>query len=120
MLEQPAILEAVADAPLERLELGAERHDAAAADLVAVALDDPLRRLRVLGADGDAAFPGLIVQRERKRRPRVVAEESRRDIVRLEQAADDARLDLRRGAEDDDQIARPHTASLSAAANASS
>ena len=42
VLEQPAILEAIADAPFERLELRAERDDPARAVLVAVAVDDPL------------------------------------------------------------------------------
>src|SRR3954468_22943572 len=49
-----------------------------------------------------------------KRGARVVAEHGGRDVVRLEQAANHACLDLGRGAEDDDEIA--HTATLAAAA----
>ena len=106
VLEQTAVLEAVADPPLERLELRAERHDAATLDLVAVAVDDAQRRRGIVGVDRDAPLPRLVVQRERERRPRVVAEDRGLDPVRLEQAADDVGFDLRRRVEDDDKIVR--------------
>ena len=55
VLEQPAVLEAIADAALERLELRAERDDPARAVLVAVAVDDPLGVRGVVGVHRDPA-----------------------------------------------------------------
>ena len=115
VLEQPAILEAIADAAFERLELGAERDDPARAGLVAVAVDDPLGVRGVVGVHRDPE----LVDRQRERRARHVGGDHRRDPVGLEQAADDVGLDLRRRAEDDDQIGHPdHTATRPTAANA--
>ncbi len=54
MLEQAAIAEAVADRPLQRLELVAQPHDLSVRQPRPVALDDPLRLLRVVGMHGDA------------------------------------------------------------------
>ena len=68
--------------------------------LVAVAVDDPLGVRGVLRVHRDPQ----LVDRQRKRRARHVRRDHRRDPVRLEQAADDVRLDLRRRAEDDDEV----------------
>ena len=89
MLEQAAVPEPVADAPLERLELGSERHDAARTDFVAVTVDDARRLLRLLLRH---RHPQL-VQRERKCRARHVRGDNRDDAVRVEQALDDVGLD---------------------------
>ena len=92
VLEQPAILEAIADAPLERLELGAERHDAAG--------PTSSRWLSMMrGAPASAEFLAAPSTRssfsESGNGVRAMSRgDDRRDAVRVEQAADDVRLDL--------------------------
>ena len=70
------------------------------------------RRSRIVLAHGDPPFPRLIVEGQRKRGARIVAEHRRVDAMSLEQALNDVGLDLRRRTEDDDQIAQGRTRSL--------
>ena len=104
VLEQPAVAEAVSDRALERFELRPERDDPSTLHLVAVALDDPQRRGGIVGVDRDPPLPRLVVQRQRERGPRVVAEDRGKDAVGLEQTLDHVGLDFRRRPKDDDEI----------------
>ena len=93
VLEQPAILEAIADARFERIELLRQRHDDAAADLLAMAVDDPHRVGGILVAHGDAGLahrtePEL---EQARRRP---GGAHRLQAVTVEQRLDDVGFDL--------------------------
>ena len=90
VLEQAAIAEAIADDALERLELRAKRHDAAADNLVAMALDDLVRAFGFVVAHRQAK----LVRRERERRAREVRRDQDVDAVGFEQSLDDVSLDL--------------------------
>ena len=95
MLEQAAIAEAIADARLERVELLRQRHDHAAADLLAMAVDDAhgLGGLFVAHRDRRLAQRR---HRERKQPRRRPGGAHRFDAVAVEQRLDDAGLDVRR------------------------
>src|SRR5204862_4865414 len=102
-LHEAAIAEAVTCGALERLELVADPDYAAVRQLGAVALDDPPRLVGVLRVHGD---PDLAepVDRERENRMRKIRGDDRRHAVRLEQAADDARFNVRLRAKDDGEV----------------
>ena len=57
VLEQAAILEAIADAQFERVEFLRQRHDHAATDLLTMALDDADGVGGILVANRNAGFP---------------------------------------------------------------
>jgi hypothetical protein len=99
VLEQPAVAEAVGDAALEVVELVAQPDDAAA-DVLAVALDDAPRLVRGVGGDGDADVLER-VDRHRPDRLRIARPAEARDSVAVEQRHHDARFDVGSRREDD-------------------
>ena len=103
VLEQPAVLEAVADRLLQRLELVAETNDLAVLQLGPVALDDPERLVRLAAVDGDAHVVESL-DRQGKDGMRDRRRQHRHDAVRFEQPAYDLRFDFGVRAEDDLEI----------------
>ena len=103
VLEQPAIAKAIAEARLERGKLLRQRHDQAAAHLLAMALDDAHRLFRLVLAHRDARLAHR-VDGERKQRRRRSRGAHRLDAVAVEQRLNDAGLDVRGRAEDDGQL----------------
>ena len=90
VLEQAAIAEAVADAPLRAARARrAERHHLARSALVAMAVDDALRVRGILGVHRDPTRQ--LVDRQRERRARHADAIMVAIAVRVEQTADDAR-----------------------------
>ena len=102
VLEQPPIPEPIADARLQVLEFVAQPHDAAA-DLVAMRVDDPRRLLGRFRVHGD---PDLAerVHRHGENRLRVARHADAVDAVALEERHDDAGLDVGARSEDDNRL----------------
>ena len=102
VLEQPAIVEAVRDRLLQRLELITQTDDLAVAQLSPMAVDDALR-LVGLGRVHRDAHLAKASDRHRQHAARL-GRDDRHDAVRLEQASDDTRFDIGRGGEDGDEL----------------
>ena len=99
MLEQAAVAEAVTNARLERVQRLRQRHDDAAADLLAVAVDDPYR---FGGVGRPHRNLGLAerVERERKQARRGARRAHGLDAMAVEQSLDHVGFDVGLRAED--------------------
>ena len=106
VLEQAAIAEAVANPCLERVELLRQRHDDAAADLFAMALDDADGMRGIFFAHRDLGFAERC-RRERQHRTRSRGAQGL-DAVAVEQRLDDVGFDVGLGAEDHREAGRGH------------
>src|SRR6185436_17829968 len=111
--EQTAILEAVADAPLERRARVFEPHQPRA-HLLTVAADDALRLVGLGARHRNLDLPHR-VDRHRPDGLRVAADAEALDAVAVEQRHYHAGLDVRRGVEDDDGRRRVRLAHAAAA-----
>ena len=104
MFQQPAVAEPVSEAPLQRLELVADGDHGRAIGVRPVRLDKPCRLGRLVGRHGNAHLPQAF-HADREHRWRALQRAHDRDAVRLQQAGDNARLDIRVGTEDDGPVA---------------
>ena len=108
VLDESAIAKPVRRRPLETLELVAQPNHAAVRHLGAVAFDDAPSFVGIFGVDGNPHLAET-VDGHGKDRMRQVRPDDGRHAVRLEQPADDARLDVRVRAEDDCEISQRST-----------
>ncbi len=109
VLEQAAILEGVANARFERVELLRQRHDHAAADLFAVTVDDANGIGRVLVAHRNTGLAEL-VDLELEQPGSRPCSAQRLHAMTVEQRFDDVGLDVGVGPEDDREACVRHAA----------